>query len=102
MIFSIQEINQNPAILPNHTLGYKIYNSCGMTNIIKSALDLASGQREIIDERNCTKADTAQAVLGHSGSAPTVGFARIIGRFQIPVVNVFILFSVFINHCHLG
>ncbi|XP_059187321.1 extracellular calcium-sensing receptor-like [Centropristis striata] len=89
MILAIEEINQNPAILPNHTLGFKIYNSCGMTNIIKSAIDLANGQREIIDERNCTKADTAQAVLGHSGSAPTVAFARIIGRFQIPVLSHF-------------
>lgn len=88
MIFAIEEINLNPAILPNHTLGYKIYNSCGKTNIIKSAIVLASGQREIIDERNCTNADTAQAALGHSGSAPTVGFVRIIGRFQIPVVNI--------------
>ena len=88
MIFAIEEINQNPAILPNHTLGYKIYNSCGMTNIIKAAIDLASGYREVIDERNCTKADTALVVLGHSGSAPTMGFARVIGRFQIPVVKI--------------
>ncbi|XP_062242020.1 extracellular calcium-sensing receptor-like [Platichthys flesus] len=89
MIFAIEEINQNPAILPNHTLGYKIHNSCGMTNIIKAAIDLASGHREVIDERNCTKADTAQVVLGHSGSAPTMGFARVIGRFQIPVISHF-------------
>ncbi|XP_030257776.1 extracellular calcium-sensing receptor-like [Sparus aurata] len=89
MIFAIEEINQIPSILPNHTLGYKIFNSCGMTNIIKSAIDSINGQSEIIDERNCTKADTAQAVLGHSGSAPTVGFARILGRFQIPVLSHF-------------
>ncbi|XP_056297289.1 extracellular calcium-sensing receptor-like [Pseudoliparis swirei] len=56
---------------------------------MRSALVSANGQREIIDERNCTKADTAQAILGHSASAPTVGFARIMGRFQIPVVNSF-------------
>uniref|UniRef100_A0AAQ4QZ61 G-protein coupled receptors family 3 profile domain-containing protein n=1 Tax=Gasterosteus aculeatus aculeatus TaxID=481459 RepID=A0AAQ4QZ61_GASAC len=89
MIFAIEEINQNPAILPNHTMGYKIYNSCGMSNIIRSALDLVNGQEEIIDERNCTNADNAQAVIGHSASAPTVGFARILGRFQIPVLSHF-------------
>nr|XP_019943678.1 PREDICTED: extracellular calcium-sensing receptor-like [Paralichthys olivaceus] len=89
MIFAIEEINQNPAILPNHTLGYKIYNSCGMTNIIKAAIDLTNGHREIIDERNCTKADTALVVLGHSASAPTMGFARVIGRFHIPVISHF-------------
>lgn len=88
MIFAIEEINQNPAILLNHSLGYKIYNACGFANTIKSAIDLANGQREIIDERNCTKSDIAQAVLGHSASTPTMGFARIIGRFHIPVVNV--------------
>lgn len=91
MIFAIEEINQNPALLSNYKLGYRIYNACGMTNIMKSAIDLANGQREIIDEKNCTKADTAQAVLGHSGSAPTMAFARVIGRFQIPVVNITLL-----------
>ncbi|XP_056139671.1 extracellular calcium-sensing receptor-like [Lampris incognitus] len=89
MIFAIEEINQDRTILPNHILGYKIYNACGMSSIIKAAMDLTSGQREIIDEKNCTKSDTALAVLGHSGSTPTMGFARIIGSFQIPVISHF-------------
>lgn len=56
---------------------------------MKSAIDLANGQREITGERNCTKADTAHAILGHSASEPKVGSARIVGRFHIPVVNIF-------------
>ena len=88
MIFAIDELNRSPELLPNHTLGYKIYNACGMSNIIKSAIDLANGQRTKIYEGNCTKSETTQAVLGHSASTPTMGFARIIGRFRIPVVNV--------------
>ena len=88
MIFAIDEVNQSPDLLPHRTLGYKIYNACGMSNIMKSAIDLANGQRTQIYEGNCTKSETTQAVLGHSASTPTMGFARIIGRFRIPVVNV--------------
>uniref|UniRef100_A0A4W5RQQ5 G-protein coupled receptors family 3 profile domain-containing protein n=1 Tax=Hucho hucho TaxID=62062 RepID=A0A4W5RQQ5_9TELE len=89
LIFAIEEINRNPAILPNHTLGYNIYNACGYDNILKSGLALASGQEKFIDEGNCTKTDMAQAVIGHSASTPTMGLARIIGRFRIPVISHF-------------
>lgn len=88
MIFAINEINRSPDLLLNHTLGYKIYNACGMTNIMMSAIDLANGQRDKIYEGNCTKSETIQAVIGHSASTPTMGFARILGRFRIPVVNI--------------
>lgn len=93
LIFAIEEINRNPSILPNHTLGYNIYNACGYDNILKSGLALASGQEKFIDEGNCTKTDMAQAVIGHSASTPTIGLARIIGRFRIPVVRCAIHFS---------
>ncbi|XP_055736824.1 extracellular calcium-sensing receptor-like [Salvelinus fontinalis] len=89
LIFACEEINRNPAILPNHTLGYNIYNACGYDNILKSGLALASGQEKFIDEGNCTKTDMAQAVIGHSASTPTIGLARIIGRFRIPVISHF-------------
>ncbi len=87
MIFAVEEINKNPNILPNHTLGYEIFNACGFSNILQSALSLANGQDAVFDELNCTKANTVQAIIGHSGSTPTIGFARIAGRFHIPVVR---------------
>nr|XP_055030601.1 extracellular calcium-sensing receptor-like [Misgurnus anguillicaudatus] len=89
MIFAIEEINKNPNILPNYTVGYEIFNACGFSNILQSALALSNGQESIIDQGNCTKANTVQAIIGHSGSTPTIGFARIMGRFQIPTISHF-------------
>lgn len=81
MVYAIEEIN-NWKLLPNHTLGYKIYNACGYINILKSAITLINGETY-----NCNKPERVQAIIGHSGSTPTIGFARILGRFDIPVVR---------------
>lgn len=87
VIFAVNEINKNPEMLPNLKLGYKIYDNCGTMDILRAALALASGVKKEAGDENCTKTDTVQAILGHSGSRPTIAFARVIGRFQIPVVS---------------
>uniref|UniRef100_A0A6Q2YW64 G-protein coupled receptors family 3 profile domain-containing protein n=1 Tax=Esox lucius TaxID=8010 RepID=A0A6Q2YW64_ESOLU len=89
MIFAIEEINRNSEILPGIMLGYKIYNVCGTMYILRAAMALVSGQKSLIDENKCTKSETVQAILGHSGSTPTIGFTQIVGRFQIPVISHF-------------
>ncbi|XP_076002272.1 extracellular calcium-sensing receptor-like [Genypterus blacodes] len=88
MIFAINEINANPEMLPNIKLGYKIYNNCGNMDILRAALALVSGQNTEVSNDECTSG-TVQAILGHSGSAPTVAFARIVGRFHVPVISHF-------------
>lgn len=87
MIFAVNEINKNPQILPNFRLGYKIFDNCGSMDILRAGLALASGLEKEVFNENCTKTDTVQAILGHSGSRPTIAFARVVGRFQIPVVS---------------
>ncbi|XP_059187273.1 extracellular calcium-sensing receptor-like [Centropristis striata] len=89
MIFAVNEINRNPDLLPNIKLGYKIYDNCGTMDILRAALALASGLKEEVSDDNCTKSDTVQAVLGHSGSRPTIAFAQAVGRFYIPVISHF-------------
>ncbi|XP_035632652.1 extracellular calcium-sensing receptor-like [Oncorhynchus keta] len=89
MIFAIEEINRNYEILPGIKLGYKIYNHCGTMDILRAAMALVNGQKSIINDNNCTKSDTVQAILGHSGSTPTIGMAQMVGRFQIPVISHF-------------
>lgn len=87
MIFALNEINKNPEMLPNVKLGYKIYDNCGTMDILRAALALVSGLKGEISDNNCTESETAQAILGHSGSAPTIAFEQVVARFRIPVVS---------------
>ncbi|KAL7400736.1 hypothetical protein ABVT39_016945 [Epinephelus coioides] len=89
MIFAINEINRNPSMLPNVKLGYKIYDNCGTMDILRAALALVSGLKGEVNDDNCTKTETVQAILGHSGSRPTIAFAQVVGRFHIPVISHF-------------
>lgn len=87
MIFAINEINENPDMLSNVKLGYKIYDACGTMDILRAALALVSGIKREISDDNCTESETVQAILGHSGSRPTIAFAPVVGSFHIPVVS---------------
>ena len=87
MIFAINEINRNPEILNGVRLGYKIYDECGTMDVLRAALALVSGQRSELIEKNCTRSETVQAILGHSGSRPTIPIAQTVGRFHVPVVS---------------
>ncbi|XP_072314529.1 extracellular calcium-sensing receptor-like [Eucyclogobius newberryi] len=89
MIFAINEINQDRSILPNVTLGWRIYDNCGTMDILRAGLALVSGLRQEIQDGNCTKRETVQAILGHSGSTPIIPFAQVVGRFNIPVISHF-------------
>ncbi|XP_062409064.1 extracellular calcium-sensing receptor-like [Sardina pilchardus] len=89
VIYAIEEINKNPTLLPQHRLGYRIYNACGYSNILRSAMALVNGVEHVTEGKNCSKTVRAQAIIGHSGSSPTVGFMRIIGRFHVPVISHF-------------
>ena len=65
----------------------KIYDACGTMDILRAALALVSGLKREISDDNCTESETVQAILGHSGSRPTIAFAPVVGSFHIPVVS---------------
>ncbi|XP_066540564.1 extracellular calcium-sensing receptor-like [Hoplias malabaricus] len=55
MAFAIEEINRNPNILPNITLGYHLYDNCVKLAVaFRAATALLSGTDESISSSDCT------------------------------------------------
>uniref|UniRef100_A0A7N9APK5 Receptor ligand binding region domain-containing protein n=1 Tax=Mastacembelus armatus TaxID=205130 RepID=A0A7N9APK5_9TELE len=82
MIFSIEEINKDPALLPNISLGYKILNSCSTpTNTLRAALTLAGRPEETESTLACPPA--ISALIAESGSSQSLVVAGMLGPFQV-------------------
>ncbi|XP_039616227.1 extracellular calcium-sensing receptor-like [Polypterus senegalus] len=91
MIFAIEEINNRTDILPKVSLGYKIYDACGSVSLaIKAAMALMSGAGEAESSTlPCSEQSSIHAIIGQSGSSPTIGIATVVGQFNIPVISHF-------------
>nr|XP_014263976.1 extracellular calcium-sensing receptor-like [Maylandia zebra] len=88
MIFAIEEINNDPALLPNISLGYRILNSCASpTNALRAALTLASGAEEVDVSSHCPPA--ISALIAESGSSQSIAVAGILGPFHMPIISYF-------------
>uniref|UniRef100_A0A3P9LT30 Olfactory receptor C family, h1 n=1 Tax=Oryzias latipes TaxID=8090 RepID=A0A3P9LT30_ORYLA len=89
MMFAIEEINNSSSLLPNVSVGYKIFDSCGSTlPSTRAAMGLINGQEKTF-EKTCTGQSTVHAIVGASKSSSTIVLSQIAGIFQIPVISHF-------------
>uniref|UniRef100_A0A3B4ZJU3 Extracellular calcium-sensing receptor-like n=1 Tax=Stegastes partitus TaxID=144197 RepID=A0A3B4ZJU3_9TELE len=89
MRLAVEEINQSPELLPNYTLGYKIFDSCAypLTGQ-RAALAVLNGLSED-DSPMCSSSSPLLAVIGESGSAQSIVVSRILQPFRIPMISYF-------------
>uniref|UniRef100_A0A8C2WES2 Olfactory receptor C family, j1 n=1 Tax=Cyclopterus lumpus TaxID=8103 RepID=A0A8C2WES2_CYCLU len=86
MIFAIAEINNSSDLLPGVTLGYRIFDSCPSIPLsIRASLNLMN--RYESGEGSCSKHSNVHAVIGETTSTSTIGIARTMGPFNIPVIS---------------
>ncbi|KAG7268365.1 hypothetical protein CRUP_019575, partial [Coryphaenoides rupestris] len=79
VIFAVEEINKNSAILNGVTLGYRLYNGCGTESLIRAAIEAVTGGEY------CQK--RVQALIGHSSSGVSRYINHIVGELEIPQIS---------------
>ncbi|XP_069004361.1 extracellular calcium-sensing receptor-like [Embiotoca jacksoni] len=86
MMFALEEINNSSELLPGVTLGYRIFDSCPSIPLsIRASLNLMN--RYETGEGSCNKLSNVHAVIGETTSTSTIGIARTMGPFHIPVIS---------------
>ncbi|KAJ1080391.1 hypothetical protein NDU88_000606 [Pleurodeles waltl] len=88
MVFAIEEINNNSELLPNITLGFRIYDSCMMIqHAIKGTLWMLTGLEEPIPNYQCSRTNPPATIIGEMTSSISVVMARILGLYQHPQIS---------------
>ncbi|XP_051252923.1 extracellular calcium-sensing receptor-like isoform X2 [Dicentrarchus labrax] len=91
MVFAIEEINNSTQLLPGIKLGYQIHDSCASVPVaVHLAFQLANGLDPVFyTGDNCSQSGLVMAIVGESGSTPSISMSRILGSFNIPQVSHF-------------
>ncbi|KAI2653696.1 Extracellular calcium-sensing receptor [Labeo rohita] len=87
MIFAIEEINRSGSLLPNVSIGYRIYDTCGSRlSTMSATIGVMNGQ-DFGPGDTCNGQPPLHAIIGESESSATVILSRTTGPFKIPVLS---------------
>ncbi|XP_075040312.1 extracellular calcium-sensing receptor-like [Mixophyes fleayi] len=89
MLFAIEEINSNPFLMPNVSLGYEVYDSCySDAAALDSVMSYLSGKQSRVPNYSCRSSHPKlSAVVGDSPSSGSVAVARILGLSLFPQIS---------------
>ncbi|XP_029440345.1 vomeronasal type-2 receptor 26-like [Rhinatrema bivittatum] len=89
IMFAIEEINQNQQLLPNHTLGFRILDSCFSEVVaLQDTLLLLSGGLQILPNYKCEAHLTLAGIIGEVYSSVSEVMARILEVYRIPQISI--------------
>ncbi|XP_069072197.1 extracellular calcium-sensing receptor-like [Pleurodeles waltl] len=88
MVFAIDEVNRNPSLLPNITLGFRIHDSCMVIQrAIEGTLWILTGQEEPIPNYQCLGNRLPVAIIGDVTSTRSILMAQILSLYRHPQIS---------------
>nr|XP_056720644.1 vomeronasal type-2 receptor 26-like [Euleptes europaea] len=91
LIFAVKEVNENPNILPNISLGFHIYDSymnIRMTSL--NTLKLLTCQNKMVSNFKCGKSKNLIAVIGGLTYEISLQMANLLEIYKVPQIHPFL------------
>ncbi|XP_072462582.1 vomeronasal type-2 receptor 26-like [Notamacropus eugenii] len=83
--FAVEEINRDPLLLPNISLGFQVYNAYHSdARTLESSLQWLTGGDQLIPNYSCGGWDKSVAVIGGATSALSVQMATLMELYKFP------------------
>ncbi|XP_053546988.1 vomeronasal type-2 receptor 26-like [Bombina bombina] len=88
VVFAVEEINRNPLLLPNITLGFEMIDSCMFEyRSLQSTLQMLTGNQENIPKYQCRTKGILAGFIGHLLSSSTYSIAGLTGIYRYPQIS---------------
>ncbi|XP_056425694.1 extracellular calcium-sensing receptor-like [Hyla sarda] len=86
--YATMEINNNPDLLPNITLGYHMYDSCStIQRELEGTIWMMTGGTKAVPNFQCQRLEKPAAIIGHSTSTYSILMAHILGLSSYPQIS---------------
>ncbi|KAM8960941.1 vomeronasal type-2 receptor 26-like [Pelodytes ibericus] len=87
-IFAIDEINHDPNILPNITLGYHVYDSCHDVNrALEGVIHILSGMKITVPNYSCGQHDKLAGFIGDLAADTSLFISHILGVYGFSQIS---------------
>ncbi|XP_036607189.1 vomeronasal type-2 receptor 26-like [Trichosurus vulpecula] len=86
--FAVEEINRDPVLLPNISLGFQVYNAYHSDErTLESSLRWLTGEGQLAPNYRCRGQDKSVAVIGGATSALSVQLATLLELYKFPQLS---------------
>ncbi|XP_060089048.1 vomeronasal type-2 receptor 26-like [Heteronotia binoei] len=87
-VFAINEINKDPEVLPNITLGFRIYEDTYFARMTyRTSLSFLSSRSQLVPNYRCSRQEKLLSVIGSLYSRISMQMASILGLFKVPQID---------------